>query len=283
MAVNQHLEIKRIDLYKEYGLKRKKGYAGYLDIYIPAAGEINPINRLHPFMLVIPGGAYAFVSYREGEPVLFHYMTTGFYGAILNYSIKVPYPVSLIESMLALKYIKEHSKALRIRNDKVAAIGFSAGGHLVGLLSTITASEKKLIKGKSYRPDASLFSYSVISGDLAIIQKDSFENIFATTSEAREALSIDKRVDSKTPSSFIWATRDDGCVPYENSVRLHDAMDAAKVDNQLLILDHGQHGLSVCDITVYPEDQITPSMKEDREWLTQSDAWLGERDFKILD
>lgn len=283
MAVNAHLIVKRIDLYKEFHLPRKKGYSGYLDLYIPAAGDINPLTRRHPFMLVIPGGAYAFVSCREGEPVLFHFLANGFYGGILNYSLKVPYPVSLLESMLAMKYIKKHADSLRLIPDKVAAVGFSAGGHLLGLLSTLTKQEKRLVKGLAYRPDASIFGYAVISGKHSIIQLDSFQNLFATDPQSLSALSVDKRVDANASPSFIWATKDDETVPFQNSVLLHDSLDKAGVDNKLLLLDNGPHGLSVSDLNVYTEKDLTPSIESDQVWLSQVDGWLKDRSFKIKD
>ena len=270
--------IKKIDLYEEYKIERKEGYNGYLYLYYPDL-ERKETNRkdLYPAMLVIPGGAYEYVSEREGEPIALYYLAQGFVCATLYYTCKKPYPRELIEAMLAMKYLKEHASEYYIREDKIASIGFSAGGNLCGLLSTIKEDEAKLIDGPTYRPDLSVLAYAVVSGAKALTHEGSIINISMT--ENRDKVSVEKRVDNTTPPMFIWHTISDDCVPYKNSVVLRDSLAKAGIECELVLFDEGEHGLSTSDYNTIPVSNLRDYHKETSKWKELSLEFLREKGF----
>ena len=270
----------KIDLYKYFGVKRQGGEAGFLNTYLPEAP--NYPTRMRPAMLVIAGGGYGYVSPREKECVALAYVTKGFAAFTLEYSIApVRFPAQLIEGAMAMAYIRENADRLKIKSDKVAAIGFSAGGHLTAMLATLfeRAEVKTALGEKSalVRPDAVILSYPVItSGEKA--HRGSFNGLCGQDNASLQAeLSLENCVNENSSPAFIWATVDDGCVPAENSLYMALAYKKFGVPFELHVFEHGQHGLSLA-----PEETGAVN-KPVQQWLPLSVTWLRERGFVLSD
>lgn len=269
--------IKKIDLYKEYNLERKDNYKGYLTIYeeTDSRKEMNMKDK-YPGMLILPGGGYEFLSDREAEPIAINFLSNGYVCAVLKYTINAKYPRPLIEAMLALKYLKEHSRKYHIRKDKIGCIGFSAGGHLAGMLSTINDKEKELVDSTTYRPDLTILSYPVVSSDESFTHVGSLNVIGLLNNELG---AVEKRVDKNTPPMFIWHTKDDECVPVKNSIVLSDALKRNGIEHELVLFESGPHGLSTADSrTVYRKD-INNSINEDSKWFNMAIDFLKDNGF----
>ena len=155
---------KTIDLYKEFGVERGDNKAGYLTVYANEnSHEINE-SRKYPCMLVMPGGAYLYVSDREKEPIALRYFAAGYNAYVLNYSVEPSrYPTQLIEAAMAMAYIRRNAEELHNDSAHVAAIGFSAGGHLCGCLGTMfnCPEVSDLRNSDLIRPTAVVLSYPV--------------------------------------------------------------------------------------------------------------------------
>lgn len=272
--------FEKVDLYKHFGVKRSDGAQGYLNVYLPEAP--NYPTRVRPAMLVIAGGGYAFVSPREKECVALEYVTNGFAAFTLEYSVApVRFPAQLVEGAMAMIYIRENAAKFAIDPKKVAAIGFSAGGHLTGMLGTLfdSAEVKSALKEKSslVRPDAVILSYPVItSGEKA--HRGSFDNLCGADNKKLQAeLSLETRVTANSSPAFIWATADDGAVPSENSLFMALAYKAACVPFELHIFESGVHGLSLAT-------EETGKINEPvQKWLSLSVTWLKNRGFVLSD
>lgn len=270
----------QIDLYEYYGLPRNGACGGKLTVY--ARTESKEVKkRIRPGMLVIPGGAYAGISDREGEPVALKYLDEGFVPFVLSYSIKTKYPVPLNEAMLAMMYIRDNAEKYNIDKDKVCAIGFSAGGHLCGLLATATDEEAARITGRAkyVKPNAVILSYPVVTmGEYT--HGDSRFYITGGDKILYEKLSVEKRVNANSVPAFVWHTYEDTCVPTENSLLLVSAYRKCGVPFSLHIFEHGGHGLSLADDEVcdFTEDQ--QNLYKVGKWFDLSVDWLRSNDFK---
>ena len=126
-----------VDLYEYFGHSRLEGAVGHLQCWIPenlaALG-----HRRRPAVLILPGGGYEHVSTREAEPVALRFAARGYAAFALQYSCGPhPFPVALREAAMAMKYIRANAASFSIRPDRVAAVGFSAGGHLCGTLGML--------------------------------------------------------------------------------------------------------------------------------------------------
>ena len=266
-----------IDLYKYYGRDRNGTNGGYLTVY--ARTESKEVKkRIRPAVLVIPGGAYTGVSDREGEPVALKYLDASFVSFVLSYSVKTKYPVPLNEAMLTMKYIRDNAEKYNIDKDRVCAIGFSAGGHLCGLLATTTDEEAARInvQAKDIKPNAVVLSYPVVTmGEYG--HGDSRFNITGGDTSLYEKLSVEKRVNNNSAPAFIWHTYEDTCVPMENSLLLTSAYRKCGVPISLHIFEHGGHGLSLANDEVCDDGIYGLYAENANKWFELSLDWLKAR------
>ena len=116
-------------------------------------GEFGYVTR-RPAMLIVPGGGYEWCSDREADPVAFPYLQAGFQVFILRYSIEADavWPRPLEDFEWAMETIRANADNWNLYPDKVAAIGFSAGGHL-------TACAASMAKN---RPNAVILGYRTV-------------------------------------------------------------------------------------------------------------------------
>lgn len=267
-----------IDLYDYFKIDKPQGAKALLTTLLIDDYDFCK-GRIRPAMLVLAGGGYKDVSQREKEPIALYYLSLGYNVFVLDYSIApLGFPNQLIEACMAMAYIRENAKELLVDDKHVAGIGFSAGGHLLGLLSTMYACEEvKAALGEKYklcRLDAAVFSYPVISSTVKAHQGSIIAQC-AGDESIRDRISIDKNVTEDAPPAFIWATVDDACVPSENSLFLAAAYKKCGVPFELHLFESGVHGLSLSSKEVNTEN------KPVQAWLDLSKTWLDRRGFKI--
>ncbi len=281
-----------IDLYDYFKISKPDGARAELTCYLRDNSiEINP-NRKAPAMLVIPGGGYGMVSDREGEPIAIAYLNAGFSAFVLRYSIApVRYPNQLVEAVMAMAYIRINAKEFHIDENMVSAIGFSAGGHLCGMLATIPDCEdvKDVFSAPvPTKPNAVVLSYPVItSANKAHI--GSFDNLCGEGNlELQRKLDISNLVNENSAPAFIWATYNDNVVPVRNSLVVANAYEKAGVKFSIHVWGNGQHGLSVANKTVYGVSDgkysaIENASKSVGKWVNLSIEWLEEIGIGIKD
>lgn len=273
----------KVDLYEYFHVERNGAKGGFLNCIVRTASkEIRP--KLRPAMLVIPGGGYSIVSDREGESVAISYMAAGFATFILTYSVYTAYPAPLNEACMAVAYIRENAEKFYVNKEKIAAVGFSAGGHLVGLLATAKEEERKAILGEKadlVKLNAVIESYAVITMQDGITHDGTRYNISGDGKVDLSLLSIEKRVDSESAPAFIWHTSEDNCVPVENSFLLAQAYQKAKVGYALHIFQKGYHGLSVCSCEVNNQTPGELAYTDNGVWVDLSVTWLRENGFVV--
>lgn len=270
-----------VDLYEYFGIDRNGMSGGYLTPYVSYLEEMSP--RVRPAMLVLPGGGYGFVSEREGEPIAMRYAVEGFSAFVLRYSIFKKYPVPLLEACMAVIYIRENADKYRIDPNLIAAIGFSAGGHLAGMLANI-CDEKEIRavlgdKVKLARINAVLLSYAVATLDVCT-HGGSRDVITGGDKELMKRLSPEKRVTKNSPPAFIWHTYEDDCVPVENSMRYADACLKNGVPFALHIFEKGWHGMSLVNSEVNDGKPQDLAVAHVGKWFELSVDWLSARGFK---
>lgn len=275
------MNIYTVDLYERYGIPRNGANGGYLTSYIRVeSAEIK--KRVRPSVLIIPGGGYQILSDREAEPIAIKFLNSGFCAFVLSYSLQAKYPAPLKEAMLAMRFIIDNAEKYSADKDKVCVVGFSAGGHLAGLLATLTQEESVIFgkEVKSVRPDAVLLAYPVVTMN-KFTHCGSRDTITGGEGALLNKLSVDMRVDKNTPPTFIWHTVKDSCVPVENSLMLATALRQNSVPFALHIFEEGEHGLSTadeetCDFSVGQENVKTAA-----KWFDLAIDWLGTKGFKV--
>ncbi len=220
----------------------------FIDTYVTELGS----NK--DAILVIPGGGYGAVcTEREGEPVALEFVSQGYNAFVLNYRVGKAdvFPNHLLDAASAMIYIRNHAEEFKINENRVFAVGFSAGGHLCGTLATMyDYPEVKDAFGDDYikvRPTGAILCYPVVTmyGKTHVF---SFENLlgkpqYEFTDEERERYSLERVVKPETAPMFVWHTVEDQMVPINGSLKLAMALTDNGVPYRMTVLPYGPHGL----------------------------------------
>ena len=205
-------------------------------------------------IIVCPGGGYQFLSEREGEPVALKYFAAGLNVFVLRYSIreKAAGDAPLMESALAVKYIRDHAEEYFVDPAYVFITGFSAGGHCAAMCATLwndpaVRESLGVDRGDApegiNRPTAAVLCYPVITGG-PFAHRGSIDSLCGGPSEGTEGAdrySLELHVDATTPPAFIWHTYNDPVVPIQNTLLYTAAMAAAGVPFEYHVYPDGVH------------------------------------------
>lgn len=120
---------------------------------LSVGGEFTNITK-RPAVLILPGGGYQMCSEREADPIAMEYLKAGYHVFILRYSVQkyAAWSNPLEDYEQAMSFVREHGNEWNIFTDKIAVIGFLAGGHLAACAATMSKN----------RPDATILGYPVI-------------------------------------------------------------------------------------------------------------------------
>lgn len=252
---------------------------GRLDIFsIGNYQEMRPIQR-RPLVLICPGGAYCFVSEKEGEPLAIKFLGMGYHTALLTYSVhpQANYPVELLQLANAVKYLKDHADEYFIDPDKIIIQGSSAGGHLAASFGCFWNREfiqKSLQVEPGYlRPAGLILNYPVItSGKYA--HHDSFYHLLGERyTELKEEMSLEKQVSQDTPRTFLWHTITDDLVPVENAILFTQALLEQNIPVELHLYPVGGHGLALATYETMNAEGYG-IQKECQSWISLAEVWM---------
>ena len=279
------MDIRKTDLYQWADRARPEGAAGYLTAWtVVTPREVSP-RRLRPAVLILPGGGYQRTSAREADPVALRFLAKGYAPFVLDYSCApCAFPTALREAAMAMRFIRENAESMEVHPHMVAAVGFSAGGHLCGTLGTLFDSPQVADIGpaRQLRPDALGLCYPVAVA-WGKTHEGSFEAVSGGDPALRRKLSLDRLVRPDMPPVFLWHTRDDGSVPVRNSLVLAQALEQAGVDFAMHIYRHGPHGLSTADAMAYPVSAVPKTSFDVPQWPEVMARFWEEIGFQIQD
>lgn len=274
-----------VDLYREFEISKPEGAKGALTCWAARTPAGVGVRRRRPAVLILPGGGYEHLSERESEPVALRFAARGWVAFVLAYSVApARHPVQLREAAMAMGYIRAHGPELEVDPHMVAAVGFSAGGHLCGLLGTLFDSPEvaDIAPGNVLRPDALGLCYPV-AVSWGRTHAGSFENLTGGDRALAQRLSLDRLVREDMPPTYLWTTRDDGSVPCRNTLALAQAMDEAGVDFSLRLYRHGKHGLATVDALAFSTGAMPSFSPEIASWPEEMMEFFAESGLKIRD
>lgn len=224
---------------------------------MPTLSVRRPARANGAAVLILPGGGYEMLAWgNEGEEQARWLTALGVTCFILAYRLPGEAPahrsrVPLADAQRAVRVIRARARAFGIDPARVAVLGFSAGGHLAGSLATrfaervyaaIDAADRL-----SARPALAGLIYPVVTMAAGITHPGSRAALLGASPlpDAVRAASVDKRVSAETPPVFLVHARDDGIVPFANSVLLYRAMRAGKHSVAFHGFEVGGHGFGV--------------------------------------
>ena len=241
--------------------------------------EIVRTDKLLPAILVCPGGGYRFVSQREAEPMAVKFLAWGFHVFVLTYSVAPHhFPTQIRQVAAAMELIHSNAQRLGVDINRIAIMGFSAGGHLACHYSNCyDCPEVREVLPESKPVNACVLTYPVISADPKYYHGGSIRNVSGheePTAEDTEYFSLNNRVTPNTPPTFLWHTAADQLVPVMNSLLYAQALAENKVSFALRIYPHGSHGLATADDLTCAN--LEYPVTDANAWITDAAKWLKD-------
>lgn len=197
-----------------------------------------------PFVLVIPGGGYQSVcTHAEGFPTAKRLTEAGYNVFILSYRVRqknlMPKPVE--DAVRALRYIFENQEFFKVAPE-YAVMGFSAGGHLAGMLGT---SRMGVRAYGLPNPKEEILCYPLI--DPSALQDgseiDRCKKIFEEKDVVLSDWSLPLQLDSGYPPTLIWQCIDDHLLHFEQYRLMTQGLAERHIPHIAFAYPHGDHGL----------------------------------------
>ena len=208
-------------------------------------------------VLLTPGGGYRWVVVdKEGYEMARWLTARGFTAFVLFYRLPgegwaAGPDAPLADAQRAMRLIRHRARDFAIDPERVAAMGFSAGGHVCASLSTRFAAKVyqpvDTADRLSAKPHSAAPIYPVVSMDPAIAHPGSRELLLGKSPAAElEALySPDQQVPADAPPHFLLHAEDDDAVPVENTLRLRAALKARRIPVEMHLFANGGHGFGL--------------------------------------
>lgn len=271
---------------KAADLKEKQASAGHItdvgeaqiQLHFPAGWS--PQDR-RTALCIFPGGGYAIQAIeKEGSRIAGWAAEHGMVGVVVKYRVSGTsnalgkFPGPLLDARQALRTVRKNASSLGIDPLRIGVMGFSAGGHLAAMASTLwnrTLPEEaeNPLKNISARPDFSMFIYPVITMTPHTTHGGTRNKILgAHPSPALEEMcSAERQVTEQAPPVFLVHALDDG-VSCANSRLMEQACREKGVPASLNLYPTGGHGYGM-EKRGHPTDQ----------WPEAAEQWLREQGF----
>jgi acetyl esterase/lipase len=221
-----------------------------LDLTRPAAGE-----GLVPAVLVIHGGAWRQGNKADVRPMLSEFARRGYVAVSPQYRLcpQDTFPAQVHDVKAAVRWIKSNAKKYRIDPERVGAIGFSAGGHLALLLGLTSPNDGLEGEVSAGAPDSRVKAVVNYFGPTDLAANDIPEICKPWVKDLLGGSPQEKPEAAAKASPLTFVSKDDApvltfqgtkdpLVPYNQAIKLAEAMNQAGVSGRVELLVGAQHG-----------------------------------------
>ena len=229
-------------------------------------------------VVICPGGSYHHLGMpHEGFASAKWFRSVGVVPFVLQYRVaynRHHHPAMLEDIEMAIKYIRENAEDYGIDINKVGAIGYSAGGHLVTMAGVYGGSRNELEKigvpaEVSLRPNFVMPIYPVVTMQDDICHRWSRRSLLGHreyTQELKDEYSMELNIPDDMVPTYILACRDDPVVIFENSVRLEKSLAEKNIPHRFAVYEKGGHGFGMKDGWFMKETHWNEDL---RNWLEE--------------
>lgn len=223
-------------------------------------------------VIICPGGGYVQLAVdKEGKAPAEEFNNNNITAFVLQYRVNsYHYDAIMADVFRAIRYVRANAEEFGIDPDKIAVMGFSAGGHLATMaLQHYDEDTQALddIDKVSAKPDYGILCYPVISLKDEKTHELTRKTFLGTDNEHNAELikkySGEENVTKDMSPVFIWHCETDTSVPVENTKDFASAMDKAKVPYEMHIYKTGVHGLG-----------LAKDNEEVSKWFPDCVTWL---------
>lgn len=231
-------------------------------------------------ILIAAGGGYKRIELeKEAYPAARWLAARGITAYVLTYRLPQEGwsngPLApLQDAQRALRLIRADATHRGLDPSRIGALGFSAGGHLLGLMATRSAfasyQATDAIDGQSARPDLAALIYPVITLEPPYDHTSTRRSLIGAQPDAKASVewSVETHVRSGCPPVFLVQAKDDPISDPANTVMMAEACRKAGVPVDLHRLPSGGHGFGM-------GKPGTPSA----EWPAWWEQWLRSNRF----
>lgn len=194
----------------------------------------------HPAVLVVHGGGWERRSRQDMDAIAERLARRGFVAVNVDYRFAPDhvFPAQLRDLQQAMRWIHGHAERYGIDAERIGALGYSSGAHLVSLLATVAGDGGQLDGGPLTRPDA------VVAGgtptDLRKYPAGRLVPQFlgGTREEVPERFALASpvtHVDGSEPPFFLFHGAWDGLVPLDHATDFRATLVDAGVHTELYV------------------------------------------------
>jgi len=203
-------------------------------------------------VMVAPGGGYFIRAAHEGLPFCDLFNEAGVASALLDYRTAGECEIPLrrgpyMDARRAVRLVRAHAGAWGVDPDKIALLGFSAGGHLAATLAAYPEPGCPDGFDEAERApshiNAALYGYPYLGPIRPANWGPLVGNDAQATREDLVFFDLAAKISDKMPPSFFYMTGEDGLAL--DALRMATAMHEAKVPVCVHMYPHGQHGLGL--------------------------------------
>jgi acetyl esterase/lipase len=229
-------------------------YDAKLDLYVTRTP-----GRPRPTLIWIHGGGWTGGA-KESATGIPAYLAMGMNVVNVEYRLAriAPAPAAVEDCRCALRWVIQHASEYGIDTARLVVSGGSAGGHLALTTGMLPASAglDRQCPGPDNLNVAAIVNWYGISDVNELLDGPNMRAYAVTwLGSAPDRDAIAKRVSPLTyvrrglPPILTIHGDADPTVPYTQSVRLHQALSAAGVANELMTMAGGKHGFDCCTPT----------------------------------
>jgi acetyl esterase/lipase len=223
----------------------------------PRLDVFRPAEPNGAAVVIFPGGGYQRVVIdKEGYELGRWLAARGFVAVVLFYRLPgdgwaAGPDVALSDAQRAMRVFRNRAATFGVDPARVAALGFSAGGHLCADLATRFATQTYTPVDEadrdSARPQLAAPIYPVISMHPPVAHAGSRERLLGASAnqDVERRHSPQYNVSDATPPCFLVHAEDDDAVTVANTLVFRAALRAQGVSVETHLFTHGGHGFGL--------------------------------------
>jgi acetyl esterase/lipase len=221
-----------------------------LDLVRPADGD-GPF----PAVVVIHGGAWRQGNKADVRPILPQFAQRGYVAISPQYrfSPKVAFPAQVHDVKAAVRWLKTNAKKYKVDPDRIGASGFSAGGHLALMLGLTGPGDGLEGDVSAGAPDSRVKAVVNYFGPTDLAAKDIPEICKPWVNDFLGGTPQEKPETAAKASPLTFVSKDDApvltfqgtkdpLVPFNQAIKLAEAMSSAGVPGRVELLVGAEHG-----------------------------------------